>query len=93
MATVEAYGVASDIAFGIRDGREAREGSYRWPTHWEVHLTQNGRRWRLSWERMALEEVADRKTGGFAMSVVSGELIKSDSSASRRFKRWEELLI
>lgn len=93
MATIEDAGTLSDIAFSVRESRAASERSYRWPTSWRADFTNRGARWRLEAETAALEEVADWKTGGFAMSVISGMVSKIDGSGRRHFKGWAELLI
>jgi len=93
MATIDGAGALSDIDFGIQASRQASERSYRWPTNWQIAFTHQGARWRLEAETAAIEEVADWKTGGFAMSVVRGAVSKSDGTGSRRFKGWAELLI
>jgi hypothetical protein len=93
MATVDGAGALSDISFGVRDSRAASERSYRWPTRWQVGFSHQGAGWRLEAETSALEEVADWTTGGFAMSVIHGEVSRADGSGKRRFKGWAELLI
>ncbi|MGL4242518.1 MAG: hypothetical protein ACRCTI_15520 [Beijerinckiaceae bacterium] len=93
MATIEAEGVLTDIAFRIAESRAVADRDYRWPMKWDVGFTHNGARWRLTGETVALEEVADWKRGGFAMSVIKGEIMKADGSGKRAFKGWAELLI
>jgi hypothetical protein len=93
MATVERDGVMSDIDFRITASRAVDSRTYRWPTNWAVDFTYNGSRWTLSGETLFLEMVADWNWGGFAMSIISGELSKADGSGRQRFKGWAELLI
>lgn len=93
MATLERNGVMSDIAFTITESRAQENRTYRWPTKWAVDFTHAGSRWSLSGETKALEIVADWDRGGFAMSVISGEVMKADGSGRRTFKGWAELLI
>ncbi len=93
MATIEQDGVLSDIAFRITESRAVENRSYRWPTKWDVDFAHNGARWKLTGETEALEMVADWERGGFAMSVIRGEIAKADGSGRRRFKGWAELLI
>lgn len=93
IATIEDAGAMSDVEFGIRDSRAASERSYRWPLSWQVGFAHGGARWRLTVETVALEEVADWNTGGFAMSVVRGEVSRIDGSRRRQVKGWAELLI
>jgi hypothetical protein len=93
MATFDGEGVLSDIDFIILDSRATADRRYRWPTRWQARFTHRGARWTLQAGTDALEEVADWTTGGFAMSVVSGEVSRIDGSGRRRFKGWAELLI
>jgi hypothetical protein len=93
MATLERDGVMSDIYFKITESRAVDYRTYRWPTRWAVDFTHNGARWKLTGETKALELVADWEKGGFAMSVISGEVAKADGSGRRAFKGWAELLI
>jgi hypothetical protein len=93
MATLETDGVLSNIAFRITESRAVENRAYRWPTAWSVDFTHNGAAWRLTGETAALEEVADWTRGGFAMSVIRGEVARADGSGRRRFKGWAELLI
>ncbi len=93
MATMETDGVMSEIDFKITDSRAVENRTYRWPTNWTVSFVHAGSRWNLRGETDALEIVADWDKGGFAMSVVSGEVSKADGSGKRRFKGWAELLI
>lgn len=93
MATISAPGGLSDIEFRIVESRAVPERAYRWPLRWDIGFTHEGERWRLTGETAALEEVADWNHGGFAMSVVKGEVAKADGSGRRGFKGWAELLI
>lgn len=93
IATFDGHGVLAEIDFRIVESRPTQDRSYRWPTRWQASFTHRGATWRLEAETRALEEVADWKTGGFAMSVVGGEVSRSDGSGRRRFKGWAELLI
>ncbi|MBY0363335.1 MAG: hypothetical protein K2X45_15640 [Phreatobacter sp.] len=93
MTTVDGAGVLSDIDFRIRDSRPVLDRPYRWPTLWQVGFTHRGAAWQLEAETVALDEVADWRTGGFAMAVIRGTLARSDGSARRSFKGWAELLI
>lgn len=93
MATFDAEGTLSDIAFAIDESRPTPDRTYRWPTRWQAGFSHRGTLWTLHATTDALEEVADWKTGGFAMSVVSGEVVRADGSGRRRFKGWAELLI
>jgi len=93
MTTVDGAGVLSDIDFRIRDSRPVSDRPYRWPTDWRVGFTHRGAAWQLEAGTVALEEVADWRTGGFAMAVIHGSLARSDGSARRSFKGWAELLI
>ncbi len=93
MATMEKDGVMSEIDFKITDSRAVESRTYRWPTNWTVSFVHAGSRWNLWGKTDALEIVADWDKGGFAMSVVSGEVSKADGSGKRRFKGWAELLI
>jgi hypothetical protein len=93
MATIERDGVLSEIDFRITESRPHENRTYRWPTKWSVDFTHNGARWTLTGETKALEIVADWDKGGFAMSVISGELARADGSGRRTFKGWGELLI
>ncbi len=93
MTTMEKEGVLTEIDFRIADSRAVANRSYRWPTKWAAGFVHNGARWRLTAETKALEEVADWTTGGFAMSIVHGEVVKAEGSGRRTFKGWAELLI
>jgi hypothetical protein len=93
MATLERDGVLSDIDFRITESRPVENRTYRWPTRWSVDFVHGGTKWKLSGETKALEIVADWDKGGFAMSVISGEVAKADGSGRRAFKGWAELLI
>jgi hypothetical protein len=93
MATFDGEGTLSDIAFAIDESRPTPDRTYRWPTRWQAGFSHRGTLWTLHATTDALEEVADWKTGGFAMSVVSGEVVRADGSGRRRFKGWAELLI
>jgi hypothetical protein len=93
MATVDGDGPLTEIDFRVRDSRSASGRSYRWPTRWEVGFSHQGARWQLAAETVALEEVADWTRGGFAMSVIQGEVSRADGSGRRSFKGWAELLI
>lgn len=93
MATFETSAVLSDIDFAILESRPTPDRSYRWPTRWQVRFRHAGASWILQAGTDALEEVADWTRGGFAMSIVSGEVSRIDGSGRRRFKGWAELLI
>jgi hypothetical protein len=93
MATLERDGVLTDIDFRITESRAHENRAYRWPTKWSVDFTHNNARWQLAGETKALEIVADWDRGGFAMSVINGQIAKADGSARRNFKGWAELLI
>lgn len=93
MATIEQDGVMSDIDFRITESVGVDFRAYRWPTKWVVDFTHNGARWRLVSETMFRQMVADWEWGGFAMSIITGELAKTDGTARRTFKGWAELLI
>jgi hypothetical protein len=93
MATMETDGVMSEIDFKITESRSVENRTYRWPTKWNLSFVHAGARWVLRGETDALEIVADWEKGGFAMSVISGEVMKADGSGKRRFKGWAELLI
>jgi len=93
MATMDGEGELSDIDFRIVESRAVENRLYRWPTRWDVRFTHQGSRWRLAAETMALEAVADWEKGGFAMSVVKGEVVRADGTGRRAFKGWAELLI
>jgi hypothetical protein len=93
MATLERDGVMSEIEFRITESRAVDYRTYRWPTKWDVGFTHNGSRWKLTGETNDLQLVADWEKGGFAMSVISGEVMKADGSGKRSFKGWAELLI
>jgi hypothetical protein len=93
MATIEAEGALSEIDFRIAESRAVENRAYRWPLRWDVGFTHNGGRWRLIGETVALEEVADWNRGGFAMSVIRGEIARADGSGRRGFRGWAELLI
>ena len=93
MATLDGDGALAAIDFAIRDSRAATDRSYRWPLSWLIEFSHLGQRWRLEAETVTLEEVADWKTGGFAMSIIRGEVVKLDGSARHAFRGMGELLI
>jgi hypothetical protein len=93
MSTVESNGVLSNIKFEIKESRTVDNRSYRWPTGWESSFTHLGAEWRLQATTSHLEEVADWNKGGFAMSIIQGEMAQADGSGKRKFKGWAELLI
>jgi len=90
---MDGEGEISDIDFRIVESRAVEIRPYRWPTRWDVQFTHQGSRWRLTAGTMALEEVADWEKGGFAMSVVKGEVVRADGTGRRAFRGWAELLI
>ena len=93
MATFEGAGVLSAIRFSIKEMQALVDRDYRWPTRWEVGFTHAGGQWQLEASTVHLEAVADWTKGGFAMSVIEGEVRRSDGSGRRRLKGWAELLI
>lgn len=93
MATIEGEDVLADIAFRVLESRAVADRPYRWPVAWDIEFACAGSRWRLQVTTAALEEVADWKTGGFAMSVVRGTIAKADGTGRRSVKGLAELLI
>jgi hypothetical protein len=93
MTTLERDGVMSDIDFKITESRAVDYRTYRWPTKWDIGFSHNGSRWNLTGETKDLQLVADWEKGGFAMSIISGEVKKAGGSSRRTFKGWAELLI
>lgn len=93
MATFEGPGTLSAIDFSIKETQALADRNYRWPIRWEVGFQHAGGQWRLEASTVHLEAVADWTRGGFAMSVIEGEIRRSDGSGRRRFKGWAELLI
>ncbi len=93
MATFDGTGTLSGIDFSIKDTQALADRSYRWPTRWEIGFTHAGDRWLLEASTTHLEAVADWTKGGFAMSVIHGEIRRLNGSGRRRFKGWAELLI
>lgn len=78
MATLGGDGALTAIDFAIRESRAATDRSYHWPLKWRIEFSHLDQRWRLEAETIALEEVADWQTGGFAMSIIRGEVVRSD---------------
>ena len=93
MATFEGAGVLGDIEFRITEAETVPDQSYKWPKRWNVNFRHQGRSWQLEASTVHLEAVADWTRGGFAMSVIEGEIRLSGESRSRRFKGWAELLL
>lgn len=93
MATFEAPGTLSAIDFSIKETQALADRDYRWPTRWEIGFQHAGGQWQLEASTVHLEAVADWTKGGFAMSVIQGEVRRTDGSGRRRFKGWAELLI
>lgn len=93
MATFEGPGTLSAIDFSIKETQALADRNYRWPIRWEVGFQHAGGQWQLEASTVHLEAVADWTRGGFAMSVIRGEIRRSDGSGRRQVKGWAELLI
>jgi hypothetical protein len=93
MTTIERPGALGDITFRIEESRPVDNRAYRWPVRWSAGFSHDGAAWRLTASTRALEEVADWTRGGFAMSIVDGEVARADGSGRRQFTGWAELLI
>lgn len=93
MATFEGAGVLSDIEFRILETQPLAGRSYSWPMRWQAGFRHQGAQWQLEATTSHLEAVADWARGGFAMSVIQGEVRRVGDTSVRRFKGWAELLI
>jgi hypothetical protein len=93
MATFEGAGVLSEIEFRITEAETVAGQSYTWPKRWKANFRHQGSSWQLEASTLHLEAVADWTRGGFAMSVIEGNIRRVGDNRSRRFKGWAELLI
>lgn len=93
MSTIGGTGVFESINFEVLESREVKDRTYRWPQTWRVDFKHLGANWRLEASTHALEEIADWKTGGFAMSIVKGRATRADGTMTVSVEGMAELLI
>lgn len=93
MSTIGGHGVLEEINFAVVGSRQVSDRAYRWPESWLVEFRHLGTNWRLEANTSALEEIADWKTGGFAMSVIKGHASRIDGAARIAVEGLAELLI
>ena len=93
MSTIGGIGVLENISFEVLDSRVVADRPYRWPERWRVAFKHGGANWTLEAETMALEEIADWKTGGFAMSIIKGRARRTNDNVVVNVEGMAELLI
>lgn len=93
MSSMGGIGVLEDINFAVSESRKVDDRTYRWPESWRVEFRHLGADWRLEAKTRALEEIADWKTGGFAMSIITGHASRIDGTVTIPFQGMAELLI